>query len=118
MCSKVCPYTAIINLKRPCENSCKVNAITMSKDLYAEINNEKCISCGACVYQCPFGAISDKSYIVDVIDIIKKSENNTKYKVYAVVAPSIAGQFTYVKPGQVVTGLKELGFFSIVEAAL
>ena len=93
MCSKVCPYSAIINLKRPCENSCKVKAISMSDTLSAQIDNSKCISCGACVYQCPFGAISDKSYILDVIDIIKKSENNTKYKVYAVVAPSIASQF-------------------------
>ena len=25
----------------------------------------KCISCGACVYQCPFGAIVDKSFILD-----------------------------------------------------
>jgi iron only hydrogenase large subunit-like protein len=60
----------------------------------------------------------DKSYILDVIDIIKKSENNEKYKVYAIVAPSVSSQFTYAKLGQVITGLKELGFFSIVEAAL
>ena len=40
---------------------------------------DACISCGACVYQCPFGAISDKSYILDVIDIIKKSQNNDAY---------------------------------------
>ena len=118
MCSKVCPYSAIINLKRPCENSCKVKAITMSESLAAQIDNSKCISCGACVYQCPFGAISDKSYILDVIDIIKKSKNNSAYKVYAVVAPSIASQFTYVSLGQVVTAIKELGFFSVVEAAL
>ena len=118
MCSKVCPYSAIINLKRPCENSCKVKAISMSDTLSAQIDNSKCISCGACVYQCPFGAISDKSYILDVIDIIKKSENNTKYKVYAVVAPSIASQFTYVPLGKVVSAIKELGFFHVVEAAL
>ena len=79
---------------------------------------DACISCGACVYQCPFGAITDKSYILDVIDIIKKSENNRKYKVYAVVAPSISSQFTYAKLGQVITGLKKLGFHTVVEAAL
>ena len=60
----------------------------------------------------------DKSYILKVIDIIKKSENNEKYKVYAMVAPSISSQFTYAKLGQVITGLKELGFFTVVEAAL
>lgn len=117
-CAKVCPYTAIINRKRPCESACKIKAISMNEDKAAKINNDKCIACGACVYQCPFGAIMDKSFILDVIDIIKKSEGNSKYKVFAVVAPSISSQFTYAKLGQVITGLKELGFHTVVEAAL
>lgn len=117
-CAKVCPYSAILNLKRPCMKACKVNAISMNDDKAAKINNDKCIACGACVYQCPFGAITDKSYILDAIDIIKKSENNTKYKVFAVVAPSISSQFTYAKLGQVITGLKKLGFHTVIEAAL
>lgn len=117
-CAKVCPYSAIVSHRRPCENSCKVKAISMNENKAASINNDKCISCGACVYQCPFGAIIDKSFILDVIDMIKKSKDNTEYKMYAVVAPSIASQFTYAKLGQVITGIKELGFFSVVEAAL
>ena len=117
-CAKVCPYTAIVSRKRPCQNACKVKAITMNEQKAAKIDNHKCIQCGACVYQCPFGAIMDKSYILNVIDIIKKSENNEKYKVYAMVAPSISSQFTYAKLGQVISGLKELGFFTVVEAAL
>ncbi len=117
-CAKVCPYTAIISRKRPCENACKIKAISMSEDKSASINNEKCISCGACVYQCPFGAIMDKSFILNVIDLIKKSENNQKYKVYAVVAPSISSQFTYAKLGQVISGIKALGFHTVIEAAL
>ena len=117
-CSRVCPYTAIISRKRPCENACKIKAITMNEDKAAAIDNDKCIGCGACVYQCPFGAITDKSFILDVIDIIKKSNKNKDYKVYALVAPSISSQFTYAKLGQVITGLKELGFHTVVEAAL
>ena len=117
-CAKVCPYTAIISRKRPCENACKIKAIHMNEEKAAAIDDEKCIACGACVYQCPFGAISDKSYILDAIDIIKKSENNQKYKAYAVVAPSISSQFTYAKLGQVISGLKELGFHTVIEAAL
>lgn len=117
-CAKVCPYTAIIGRRRPCENACKIKAISMNENKAAAIDNSKCIACGACVYQCPFGAISDKSYILDVIDIIKKSENNTKYKVFAVVAPAISSQFTYAKLGQVISGLKELGFHTVIEAAL
>lgn len=117
-CARVCPYTAIVSRKRPCENACKVKAIQMNEDKSAAINGEKCIACGACVYQCPFGAITDKSFILDAIDILKKSENNRKYKVYAVVAPSISSQFSYAKLGQVITGLKELGFHTVIEAAL
>lgn len=117
-CAKVCPFFAIVNRKRPCQNACKVKAIKINEDNAASIDNNKCIQCGACVYQCPFGAISDKSYILNVIDILKKSQNNEKYKVYAVVAPSISSQFTYAKLGQVISGLKELGFYTVVEAAL
>lgn len=118
MCAKACPYSAIANRVRPCVNSCKVQAISMDESKAATIDNSKCISCGACVYQCPFGAIMDKSFIVDIIKMLQESENNTKYKVYAVVAPSISGQFTYAKLGQVITAIKKLGFFTVIEAAL
>ena len=117
-CAKVCPYSAIVNRKRPCQIACKVKAITINEDNAAAIDNEKCISCGACVYQCPFGAIMDKSYILNVVDLLKKSVQGRNYKLYAVVAPSISSQFTYAKLGQVVTGLKELGFHTVIEAAL
>ena len=117
-CAKVCPYFAIVNRKRPCQNACKIKAISINDDNAAAIDNEKCTACGACVYQCPFGAIMDKSYILDVIDLIKKSDNNKNYKVYAMVAPSISSQFTYAKLGQVIKGLKEFGFYTVIEAAL
>ena len=103
---------------RPCENACKIGAISMHRDNSAKIDNDKCISCGACVYQCPFGAIVDKSFLLDALTIMRESENNTKYKVYAVVAPSISSQFSYAKTGQVVTGLRKIGFHSVIEAAL
>ena len=117
-CAQVCPYSAIHNRKRPCQVACKVKAISINENNAAAIDNNKCIQCGACVYQCPFGAITDKSFILNVIDLIKNSNSNTNYKLYAVVAPSISSQFTYAKLGQVVTGLKELGFHTVIEAAL
>ena len=120
-CAKVCPYTAIVSRKRPCQTACKVKAISMNEDKAAKIDNSKCIQCGACVYQCPFGAISDKSYITEAIEILKHSEKHAgkgNPKVYAVVAPSISSQFSYAKLGQVITGLKKLGFNDVIEAAL
>lgn len=118
LCAKVCPYSAITNRERPCQKACKIKAISISDDNIALIDEDKCTSCGACVYQCPFGAITDKSYILDVIDLIKNSDDNKNYKVYVTVAPSISSQFTYAKLGQVITGLKELGFHTVIEAAL
>lgn len=117
-CSKVCPYTAIVSRKRPCQVACKIKAISMDENKAAKIDDSKCISCGACVYQCPFGAIMDKSYMVDVINLLKESKAKKEYKMYAVVAPSISSQFTYAKLGQVISGLKYMGFHTVIEAAL
>lgn len=117
-CAAACPYSAIANHRRPCENACKVKAIHMGENNYASIEQAKCIGCGACVYQCPFGAIQDKSFLLDAISLIRQSKANQAYKVYAIVAPAISSQFRYAKLGQVVTALKKLGFFSVVEAAL
>lgn len=116
-CAKACKYSAIHNFIRPCESVCKVKAITMGEGGEATIDPEKCIDCGACVYHCPFGATVDTSSIVDIINTIMESQNNTKYKVYAIVAPSIASQFLYAKLGQVITGIKKLGFHSVMEVA-
>lgn len=117
-CAKVCPYSAIADFKRPCERACKLDAISMAEGGEAQINAEKCVACGACVYQCPFGATVDTSSIVDIINTIIESENNTKYKVYAMVAPAIASQFAYAELGQVITAIKELGFYQVEEVAL
>ena len=119
MCAKACPYSAIENRQRPCERACKQKAISPDPVTNAAtINDEKCIHCGACVYQCPFGAIVDISYIKEIIGMIKDSENNTKYKVFAIVAPSIGGNFTEFKNGQIISAIKKLGFYDVAEAAL
>ncbi|MDR2860661.1 MAG: 4Fe-4S dicluster domain-containing protein [Elusimicrobiota bacterium] len=113
LCAKACPYGAIVNLIPPCEVACKVNAITRDEDGISSIDNTKCVSCGACITKCPFGAMTDKSYILDIIDMLKKKET-----VYAICAPSIAGQFDYATLGQLVSGIKKLGFSNVMEVAL
>ncbi len=119
LCAKLCPFSAIKNHVRPCEAACKLKAISAdSVTKAASIDISKCNECGACEYQCPFGAIADKSSIVDVVKLLKGSEDNKSYRVYAVVAPSIASQFKYAQAGQVFSGIRALGFYDIKEAAL
>ncbi len=116
-CAKVCPFSAIINRKRPCQVACKVKAINIKDNNAAQIDDEKCIQCGACVYQCPFGAISDKSYMLGVINLLKDAAKGGS-RVYAMVAPAISSQLSYAKLGQIVAGLKKLGFHAVLEVAL
>ncbi len=119
LCAKYCPFSAIKNHIRPCENACKLKAISADVETgAASIDISKCNECGACEYQCPFGAIADKSSIVEVVRLIKGSNGNQDYRVYAVVAPSIASQFKYAQAGQVFAGIRALGFYDIKEAAL
>lgn len=118
LCAKVCPYSAIINRKRPCQMACKIKAISINEEQAASIDYEKCTACGACVYQCPFGAVTDRSYILQVVEMLKKAASDPEQRVYAVVAPSISSQFSYAKLGQVISGLHALGFCKVTEAAL
>ncbi len=119
LCAKYCSFSAITNHVRPCENACKLKAIHADSETgAASIDIFKCNECGACEYQCPFGAIADKSSIVEVVRLLKGAKGNENYHVYAVVAPSIAGQFKYAEAGQVFSGIRALGFYDIKEAAL
>ncbi len=116
-CVSACPYGAIEKRQRPCERGCAPGAISMGEDKSASIDVNKCIACGSCVYQCPFGAIMDKSYLVDVIQMLRGAAR-WDFRVYAVLAPSIAGQFAPATLGQVVTALKMVGFYDVAEVAL
>ncbi|HPZ53333.1 MAG TPA: 4Fe-4S binding protein, partial [Clostridia bacterium] len=88
-CAEACPYSAIVDIIRPCVKVCPVDAINMDENDIAVIDKDKCINCGACVTGCPFGAISDVSMITNVINLLLDKSK----KVYAVIAPSIQGQF-------------------------
>jgi [FeFe] hydrogenase (group B1/B3) len=117
LCLKACQFQAIVNHKRPCEAACKVGAIHGRPDGISEIDPKKCTECGACSYACPFGAIMDKSFILRCIDLAEGAKKGL-YKAYMVAAPSISSQFHYATLGQVISGIRELGFNDVVEAAL
>lgn len=112
-CVDVCPYRAIIDTERPCIRSCPVKAIDMDENDLALIDNDKCINCGACIRGCPFGAISELSMMVDVIKALQG-----KRPVYAMLAPSIEGQFGEADIGMIKSFVKQLGFAGVFEVAL
>lgn len=112
-CARNCPYHAIVLTERPCKSACPVDAIRWNEEGIAVIDENKCINCGRCVASCPFGAIEDISWIVPVIDDIREGK-----KLIAMVAPAIQGQFEGVSLAQIKQGIKELGFYDVVEVAL
>ncbi|MGK0465520.1 MAG: [FeFe] hydrogenase (group B1/B3) [Clostridium sp.] len=117
-CKDACPYNAISDVRRPCIRSCNAGALSIDEEKKAVIDNDKCIQCGACVYQCPFGAIMDKSSVVDITNALNEAKENETSHLYAIIAPAISSQFTFAKIGQVVAGIKQLGFHDVIEVAL
>jgi len=111
MCMQVCPYSAIVKLKVPCEDACPVGAIAKNEQGYAEIDFEKCISCGACVASCPFAAVHEKSQIIDILKHIKAGK-----KVVAMLAPAVVGQLP-ASINKMATALKLCGFSDVKEVA-
>jgi ferredoxin hydrogenase large subunit len=79
----------------------------------AAIDYSRCISCGACMAGCPFGAITDRSSLVSVIHTIQSGR-----QIYAVFAPAIEGHFGTANVGQLKEGLRSLGFTDAVEVSL
>lgn len=113
-CVQACPYSAIVDIERPCIKTCPVDAITMDKNDLAYIHEDKCINCGLCITRCPFGAISDVSMLSIVIASLLVEDQN----VYAIIAPAIEGQFGDVSVTAIKEAIKDLGFKDCIEVAL
>ena len=112
-CSRACPYSAIVITERPCYAHCPVQAISWDENNIAMIDESRCINCGQCENACPFGAIEDVSWVVPVIDELREGT-----KMFAVVAPSIQGQFDETSIFQIMKSVEMLGFEKCVEVAI
>ena len=113
-CAKSCPYGAIIEINRPCMTACALDAISAGPDKRTVIDYNKCVHCGNCRTACPFGAIDERSMLMPLLAALKQ-----KKKVIAMLAPSFVGQFGMkVTFGQLVGGLRKLGFFKVAEVAV
>lgn len=113
LCKKSCMYGAIVEITRPCERACDIGAIKADKERRAVINYEKCVQCGGCKVACPFGAITEQSFIVQLIQQLHSNK-----RVHAILAPSFISQFGMkIKPSQVLTAIKKVGFYDVQEAS-
>lgn len=111
-CVRACPYNAIVMTERPCFAHCPVQAIGWDENGLCKIDENKCINCGQCENACPFGAIEDKSLVVPVMSDIRLGK-----KVYAIVAPSIQGQFENTSLAQIMKAVEMVGFTECIEVA-
>ena len=93
-----------------CVRSCPVKAIKVDQG-FAEIIYDRCIGCGNCL-SCPQNA----KVVVD--KMVKTQELLTSgTPVVAVLGCSFPAHFHSITPGQLVAGLKSLGFSEVHEGA-
>lgn len=98
-----------------CKSFCPADAITGAYGATHQIDNERCLQCGQCLVNCPFGAIEDTVDVVDEV-IAKLKDSNTT--VVATVAPAVRvalGEEFGMEPGKLITeqmygALKKAGF--------
>ena len=109
-------------LAHPCMEVCPKDAISLVQGR-SFIDQEKCIKCGKCADQCPYGAIlkverpcaeADKSQIFQMIQAIKRGD-----KVVAAVAPAFVSQFgEKVTSSQLREAMRRVGFDKVIEVAV
>ncbi len=94
-----------------CVRNCPVKALKLEKS-HAEIIFERCIGCGNCLGTCPQNAkvIADKAGPTERLLVSDEP-------VIAVLGSSFPTFFHNASPGQLVSGLKMLGFFEVHEGA-
>ena len=105
---------AIVKTERPCAAACGMGAIHSDELGRAEIDYSKCVSCGQCLVNCPFGAIADKGQIYQLIQGFNRGD-----RIYALVAPAFINQFpSLASTGKLKSALKAIGFCDVVEVAI
>lgn len=94
-----------------CVRNCPVKAIKVNQD-HAEVIYDRCIGCGKCIKCCSQQA----RVIADCIEETQQLLGDHE-QVVAVLGCSYPAFFHDVRPGQLVTGLKRLGFCEVHEGA-
>ncbi|MCL2131608.1 MAG: 4Fe-4S binding protein [Lentimicrobiaceae bacterium] len=97
-----------------CIRACPVKAIYVQENsVFPYIEERKCILCGTCIGICAYGAITYSDSKKRVKQLL-----NTREKVVAVCAPSIAGEFDDITDyRKFVKMIRLLGFSYVMEMA-
>lgn len=86
-----------------CKAFCPTEAIDGKYGAVHRVNSEKCIFCGQCLVNCPFGAPKDT---VDVVDKVIEKLKNRQVTVVGTIAPAVRvaiGEEFGMEPGSLVT---------------
>ncbi|WP_281166751.1 [FeFe] hydrogenase, group A [Propionispira raffinosivorans] len=98
-----------------CKSFCPADAIDGKYGAIHHIDSTKCLQCGQCLVNCPFGSIKDQ---VDAVDEVMKKLDDPNITVVATIAPAVRvalGEEFGMEPGSLVTekmygALKKAGF--------
>jgi len=94
-----------------CVRNCPVKAIKVKED-HAEVIHDRCIGCGICIRCCSQQAKVIANCIEEIRSYLKDND-----QVVAVLGCSFPAFFHDIRPGQLATGLKRLGFVEVHEGA-
>jgi two-component system NtrC family sensor kinase len=94
-----------------CVRTCPAKAIKVEEG-QAKVVRERCIACGSCIKVCRQEAKAVRDSVSTVKELFWNNE-----KVISCLAPSFPAAFPQVKPGQVISALKALGFAEVMEVA-
>ncbi len=93
-----------------CVRNCPVKAIKVHQD-YSQIINDRCIGCGKCIKVCTQQARVISDSMIETGKLLASSRE----EIVAVLGCSFPAFFNDVRPGQLVSGLKRLGFSDVHE---
>jgi len=94
-----------------CVRNCPAKAIKVVEG-QATVIEERCIACGSCVRVCSQNAKQVESSLEKVEELLAGGP-----PVIACLAPSFPAAFYQVKPLQIVTAVRKVGFFQVMEVA-
>ena len=98
-----------------CGADCPLKALSRNSDGGIVIDHSLCLGEGACLSQCSYGGLAEKSQFVPLINILR----DQSHPVVASVAPAFTSQFgPDVTPGKLRSALLRAGFSDMVETAL